>query len=59
MVTTLDVIEAIERLSGHPLNRDEGVHHGPRRPPHQPGAGVLDGHPRRTGRRGGAATATW
>ncbi len=29
MITTLDVIAAIERLSGHPLNRDEGVHHGP------------------------------
>lgn len=28
MVTTQDVIAAIERLSGHPLNRDEGVHHG-------------------------------
>ena len=28
MFTTQDVIAVIEQLSGHPLNRDEGVHHG-------------------------------
>jgi putative NIF3 family GTP cyclohydrolase 1 type 2 len=28
MTTTHDVIATIEQLSGHPLNRDEGVHHG-------------------------------
>ncbi len=26
--TTRDVIAYVERLTGHPLNRDEGVHHG-------------------------------
>lgn len=28
MATIQDVIMTIEELSGHPLNRDEGVHHG-------------------------------
>ena len=28
MTTVRDIIAYVESLSGHPLNRDEGVHHG-------------------------------
>jgi putative NIF3 family GTP cyclohydrolase 1 type 2 len=28
LTTVSDIIEAVTKLSGHPLNRDEGVHHG-------------------------------
>jgi putative NIF3 family GTP cyclohydrolase 1 type 2 len=28
MATASEIIEYVERLTGHPLNRDEGVHHG-------------------------------
>lgn len=28
MTTVADIIAYVERLTGHPLNRDEGVHHG-------------------------------
>ena len=28
MSTVSDIIQHVETLSGHPLNQDEGVHHG-------------------------------